>query len=146
MEGELIFLGFIMLIGQIILLQMWNNNWFKKENFKIQKANVIAENRLKLKKLEKELGVTIGKTPKEPATLVEKIGGITDLLTTLEPDQVKALANKFLTRGDEEEYDEEEDEDLIGTLMKNVPEEAIKGFLEGIGKGGSGGQQFTGQV
>ena len=132
MEGELIFLGFIMLIGQVILLQMYQHNWFKKENFKIQKFNIMAENKLKLKKLEKELGMSTGKAPKEEKSVGENIGSWVSLLKSLDPDQIKALADQFLGQG--EEYEEEEDEDIIGTILKNVDGDTIKNFIDGLSK------------
>lgn len=148
MEGELIFLGFIMLIGQIILLQMWNNNWFKKENFKIQKSNVLAENKLKLRKLEKEMGLNPTKGGKtEEKSALNKLGGLADLLPllkVLDEDQLSALVDRFIGSGGEEtEYDEEEG--LVGTLMGYAEEhpDVVKGLLEGISKipAGSGDKE-----
>lgn len=138
MEGELIFLGFIMLIGQIILLQMWNNNWFKKENFKIQKSNVMAENKLKLRKLEKEMGLkpTKGGKTEEKSTL-NKLGGLAELLPLLkmlDEDQLSGLVDRFI--GGTDTGDEEQDEGLVDTLMGYAEEhpDVVKGLLEGISK------------
>jgi hypothetical protein len=53
------------IMGAILTTQLWQMNWFKRENFKIQKSNIMAENRIKIKKLERELGIntsTKGKT------------------------------------------------------------------------------------
>lgn len=132
MEGELIYLGFIMLIGQIILYQMYQSGWFKKENFKMQKFNIMAENKIKLKKLEKDLGLKPSKAPKEEKSVGENIGSWVTLLKSLDPDQIKSLADQFLGGG--EEYEEEEDEDIIGTILKNVDKDTIKSFIDGLGK------------
>jgi len=137
MEGELIFLGFLMLIGQIILLQMWQNNWFKKENFKINKSNVMATNKLQLRKLEKEMGLTPGKMPKEEATGLDKISGIAGLvplLKGLDPDQVGALVDRFLGEGSSDS------DDALSMLLGFADENpgVVKSFLEGLGQGGGG--------
>lgn len=138
MEGELIFLGFIMLIGQIILLQMWNNNWFKKENFKIQKSNVMAENKLKLRKLEQEMGLKPSKkAATEEKSTLGKLGGLADLLPLLkmlDEDQLSGLVDRFI--GGTDTGDEEQDEGLVGTLMGYAEEnpDVVKGLLEGISK------------
>lgn len=132
MEGEFILLGIIMLIGQIILYQMYQSGWFKKENFKIQKQDMIGEMRLRHKKLAKDLGLQPSKAPKEEKSVVENVGGWVSLLKGLDPDQIKALADKFLGGG--EDYEEEEDEDIIGTILKNVDGDTIKSFIDGMGK------------
>ncbi len=133
MEGELIFLGFIMLIGQVILLEMYQHNWFKKETFKFKQKFDTKQMNLQFKKLERELGFQPSRETKEPATMIEKIGGIADILKNADPDTLKELANKFLTRDEETEYEEVEDEDLAGTILKYVDEDTIKGFIEGLG-------------
>lgn len=132
MEGELIYLGFIMLIGQVILFQMYQMNWFKKENFKIKKTLDLAEIRIRMKKLEVDLGLKPSKAPKEEKSAVENVGSWINLLKSLDPDQIKALADQFLGGG--EEYEEEEDEDIIGTILKNVDKDTIKSFIDGLGK------------
>lgn len=146
MDGEIVVLGFMMLIGQIILMQMWQNNWFKKENFKISKSNVMAQNKLTIRKMEKDMGLTKGKLPKEDATVADKFSGLTALLPALkdlDPEQIKGLADKFLGGGDD--YEAAEGEDLIGTILKNVDGDTIKSFLAGLSEGG-GEQELISQV
>jgi len=138
MEGELIFLGFIMLIGQIILMQMWQNGWFKKENFKIQKSVLMAENKIKMRKLERELGLTPGKTPKEKKGTFDTIKDLAPLLKNLDGDQIGALIEKF-TGGPASELEggEGDIEDMLMDYAVENPE-VVKKFLEGLteGKGG----------
>ena len=58
------------IVGSIVVTQMWQLNWFKRENFKISRDVTKAENKLKLKKLEKELGITSkarGSAPAAPS-------------------------------------------------------------------------------
>ena len=127
-------MGIIMLIGQIILMQMWNANWFKRENFKIQKSNVLAENRIKLKKLEKDLGVTAGKNPPIEKSTGENIMDWVNILKNIDHEKLKGLADTFLAP-EGEDYEEEEDEDIVGTILKNIPEKTIQGFVNQYFKG-----------
>jgi len=137
MEGELIFLGFIMLIGQIILLQMWNRNWFKKENFKLQRDNVKAENRLKLKKLEKEFGLTKGRSA---SSEIKNAPDYIDLLKNLDPDKIRGILD--VLQGGEEG----ESEGGIGDIIKQIPPEVIEGFLSGVKDGTQKQTGFKAQV
>lgn len=136
MEGELIFLGFIMLIGQIILLQMWNNNWFKKENFKIKKTKDLADNKLRMRKLERDLGLTPSKAPKEePSTMgtLSNLTGLLPLLKNLDADQLSGLVDKFIGGGAETE----EQGDVVSMLMEYATRnpEMVQGLIEGLTKG-----------
>jgi hypothetical protein len=148
MEGELIIMGFMMLIGQIILMMMWQNNWFKKENFKIQKSNIMAQNKLQLRKLEKELGLGKSKEiiEKEPTGLMSTLGDLAPLLKNLDGDQIAALADKFLGGQSEAQMEEGGGSlgDMITDFAANNPE-MVKGFLEGIqqkGKGNIGDKSY----
>jgi len=132
MEGELIFVGFIMLIGQIILMYMWNANWFKKENFKMQKQLVMKQNNLKLKKLEKDFGLQ-GATKIAP-----EAKGWGELLQNIDSDKIKDILS-IVQGGDEES------EGGIGDLINNIPPEVIEGFLKGA-KNGKKEPEFTPQV
>jgi len=136
MEGELIFLGFIMLIGQIILMQMWNRNWFKKENFKLQRDTVKAENRMKIKKLEKELGLTKGKSA---SAEIKNDTGVMDLLKNLDNDKIAGIL-ELLQSGESPEG-----ETGIVDIINKLPPEVIEGFLKGV-KGGKNNQEFVSQV
>jgi hypothetical protein len=132
MEGELIFLGFIMLIGQIILLQMWNHNWFKKENFKLQRDTVKAENRIKLKKMEKELGLG----GRSASTEIKNESSLIDLLKNLDRDKIGGILEAL-------QPDEEQEGGLTG-IINNLPPELIENFLEGLKSGKK--DEFKGQV
>lgn len=135
MEGELIFLGFIMLSGQIILLQMWNNNWFKKENFRIEKSNVMAKNKLTLRKLEKEMELTPSKNiaPAESKGALGNLADLLPLLKNLDADQLGALIDKFVGGGDYEEGGGDLTTGIMDYAMKNP--EMVQGLLEGLIKG-----------
>jgi len=126
-----------MLIGQIILMQMWQHGWFKKENFKIQKANLMATNKLQIRKLERDLGLTPGKTPKEKRGTFDTIKDLAPLLKNLDADQIGALFDKFIGGGSVEEYEEGNVEDMLMDYAVENPE-VVKKFLAGLteGKGG----------
>jgi len=136
MEGELIFLGFIMLIGQIILLQMWNANWFKKENFKMQRDTVKAENRIKLKKMERELGLTKGKSA---SSEIKDENSILDLLKGIDKDKIGDILG-MLQEG------ESEGGSAITDIINNLPPEVIEGFLSGLKNGKKQETGFKAQV
>ena len=103
--------GTALIVGSLIgtcsmlgLYMLSNRMWFKKENFKIEKSNVLATNRIKLSQLKKELG--IDETKKKPVDL-------------------SSLNLKSLINNPEEE-DEDEDEGgitgIIKTVIANNPE------------------------
>lgn len=138
MEGELIFLGFLMLIGQIILMQMWQNGWFKKENFKIQKSLVMAENKLKMRKLEKDMGFTPSKKiiPEEQPSTLNTISSLLPLLKGLDPDQLGDLVDRFVSGGGESEEGAVRG-DPLNMLMDYATRnpEMIEGLIKGLGEG-----------
>ena len=150
MEGELIFVGFIMLAGQIIMLQMWNANWFKKENFKIKKRSMDGENRLRLKKLERDLGLKASPAPKEAPGMFDTIRDLAPLLKNLDPDQIGALTERFLG-GSEEGAEGSPAGGGISDVLMNFAEsnpEMVQSFLKGIGgaKDGAQTEEFKTQV
>lgn len=145
-------MGIVMLIGQVILMGMWNANWFKRENFKIQKSNVLAENRLNLRKLEKDLGLGSSKKellptespPTDKLGLLSQLAPLAPILAKLDSDQIGALIDKFVTGAESEEGG--------GGLLESIPPELIESFLKGFkenkgsGDGGVSSEDFTPQV
>lgn len=145
MEGELIYVAIIMQIGTLITILLWSNTslrkYFAKENFKTGLANVRAENRLNLKKLEKDLGLGSVKSQITPTTppSVDKLGLLSQLaplLSKLDGDQLGILIDKFV--GGEELTEIAEG---AGGILDSIPPELIKSFLEGIQKGNVGGDE-----
>jgi len=122
--GTAIMIGsFMSLIGMIIIVELSHSNWFKKENFKIQRDVVKAENKLKLKKLERELGLS-GKNSGLASSNVSE-NSPTNLLTSLAPllskldgDQIMDLADRFLPEGAEGA----EPSGITGTLLQYAQE------------------------
>jgi len=121
----LIVTSLIGLAGIFLFNLMNNSNWFKRENFKIQKSNIMAENKIKLKKLAREVGVDYQK-PKDIPT-----GNILDTLKNLDMDKIQGILDLL---GNKEELDE--DETPTDKLIKMVTEnpQIINKVLGGIGQ------------
>lgn len=128
-EGELIIVSIISLIGMVVVTQLWQMNWFRRENFKIKKFNIMSENKLKLKKLERELGIsgTKFKETNETST-IGTLGALLPLLKELDSDTIAALADKFL--GGEAAGSGDVIESLFDFATKNP--DVVEGFLEGM--------------
>jgi len=133
----LIAMSFISLAGMVLLFILNTSTWFKKENFKIKKAAVVGENRIKLKKLEKELGLkgTNIPTGNEQRSTMEVGGDLLGILKNLNGDQIQGLADKFLKPKDEiDEGYEERPPDTITSLLEfaNNNPELAESFLKGV--------------
>ena len=124
--GEAIIIGSIInLIGMIIFMHFRDNAWFKKENFKMQKSMVMSENKLKLKKLGRELGVDVGKSVPAQLGLLEQLKG-------LDLDKVQGLLSMV-----QKPDDYAPEPDLKGQLLDfaNNNPEMVQNFLSGITQG-----------
>lgn len=125
MDGELIVVALISTMGMVVTIQLLQHNWYKKENFRVKIKNINAENRIKLKKLERELGLK-GETRAAAAdskSPLDNLGGLLSIAKELEPDQLRAVIDMFTSGelgGEGGEYSE---------LMP-----LVKGFLEGMNK------------
>jgi len=128
----MITVSIISLAGMVLLFALNNSTWFKKENFKIQKKIVMDENRIKLKKLEKEMGIVGGKPYQEPQTPLETGSNLLSVLKNLDGEQIQGLADKFLKPEDQQEYDSPPStmESLLD-FANNNPEIAQQ-FLKGV--------------
>lgn len=139
-DTGMIVVSLISLAGMVLLYTLNTSTWFKKENFKIQKKAVMDENRIKIKKVERELGITGATKPyRETQTPLQAGGNLLDILKNLEGDQVKMLADKFLKPADDIDDYDAPPRSTIDSLLDfaaNNPEIA-KGILDGV----SGGQQ-----
>jgi len=129
-DTGLIIVSIISLIGMLGVFMINNSNWFKRENFKLQKSNILNENRIKMKKLEKELGLKPSKTPVEHET-----PPIMDLIKGLDADKIGGILE--MLQNNEEEPGEKSD---IMSLIDKIPPEAIQGILEGLNKNKEGAQ------
>lgn len=137
MEGELIILGFMMLLGNIIIFQMWQMGWFKKENFKIQKGLLLAQNKLQIEKMRKELGLTSKASKGAAALAVEKpsiletVSGLLPLIKSLDTEQVSGLIELILGGGLAQKEELEGIDGLLKFAEDNsdMVEGLLKGFL-----------------
>lgn len=143
----MIAVSIISLAGMILLFILNSNQYFKKENFKIKKKAVMDENRVKIKKLERDLGI-IGATKAdlETHTPLETGANLLGVLKNLNGEQIQGLADKFLKPDDEQEYEQQPQStiDKVIDFATNNPEMAAE-FMKGLSKG-KGKQQDTENV
>lgn len=106
------------IIGSILVTQLWSYNWFKKENYKLQRDLAKKKGMIDLKKMEMDLGIK----PARSRSGSDK--GIS-------PDLVKDLIGQYLEGSDEEESG------LAGILKSIVAKnpELVEGFLKGLQQG-----------
>jgi hypothetical protein len=131
MGTAIIVSSFLTMIGLLVFSQLGLRNYFKKENFKISKSNIMAQNKLNLKKLEREMGLTPSKSPKEEksGSVLDTLGALAPLIKNLEPDQIAGLIEAFI--GGEGGA---ATGDFISNFVNENPE-LVNNFLEGL-KGG----------
>jgi len=110
------------IVGAIITTQMWQMNWFKKENFKI-------------KKLERELGLqNVSKPIPSHNEQTNILSSLAPILKNLDGDQLGALAEKFLGGdGNPETPSDSVIDSLMGFAQDNP--EVVQGLLQGLSSG-----------
>jgi hypothetical protein len=146
MDETLIYVSIISGLFMIAGLEVMTHNWFRKERFKFETYNLKKQNDLKLKKMAKELG--IGKyAPQEPILEEKQAGNILsqylpEIIKNLEPDQLAALADRFLP-----ESEERTEGGMLDGILKYAAEnpEIAKSFLEGV-TGGKKKSEYSSQV
>ena len=125
--------------GSILITQMWQMNYFKRENFKFNLSQQKRADGIKFRKLERELGIKKGKEQDNTTDT-----NLIELLSNLDLDKIKGLTGLIQKNDDYEEPDEGED-DIINNILdyaKNNPEVANQ-FLKQLNIGQ--GQQQTQQ-
>jgi len=134
MEGELVIVSIISGIFGIFGLLILNLMWFKKEMFRVKKAQMLAENKLRMKKLERELlGTGAQNTVKESQSAGGfDLGALAPLIKNMPPEQIASIVEKFLG-GNEEEGEAGGIEGLLD-FARNNPE-IVDGILKGIAGG-----------
>lgn len=137
-DTGLIVTSIIGLMGMVLMFIINNSNWFKRENFKLHKSNILNENKIKLERLRKELGLQKGgvQTQKSDETV-----GVLDLLKGLDRDKIGGILE--LLQGNDEEEPVEREEGILG-LIDKLPPEALQGIIEKLGLGGKN-ENETGQ-
>jgi len=116
-DYEMIVVALISTIGMIVSIMMWNHNWFKRLDAKYKYQ-------LKRAKLSKKMNTKIP----EERTGLQQVTQWLPLLQKLDGDQIAELADVFMGGGTATS------EGGIGELLDLIPEDVIKGFLDGLGK------------
>lgn len=133
----LIIASILGLIGTVIILQLNQAGWFKKQKWLADRDTQRSINKIKLKKLEKDLGVTTSKNTAIPQGGIGLLGQLAPLLKNLSGDQLMDLANRFLPQ--EGEYEEAGTGSLAEGLISYATQNPqIAGQLIANLTGGSG--------
>ena len=141
MEGEFIFASFISLLGGIIVIELMNHNWFKKEDYKLRRDFARSKYRIDLKKMEKDLGFPTKARVIEPQTQpqgnfnLNSIQSLLPLLKTLDPDQLGAIIDGLSGEGGGGSGG------ALEGILGALPPELIQSFLSGVTKGANENQQ-----
>ena len=107
--------------GSILVSQMWQHNWFKRETFKFKQAADRKEINFRFKKLEKDFKV------KESTPIPPREKGLVESLSSINPEVIKTLAGA-LSKEDayEADYDEPPQKpdiaEIIADVAKSNPE------------------------
>jgi len=128
----LVVISLISIAGSILVTQMLQMNWFKRENFKFNQSTKRKEYNINFKSLERKLGLQQSAPMTEQKGIIESIKG-------LDLDKVQGMlqmAQKPEDQEDIEEYDDPKTlpEQLIQFATEN-PEIAQK-FIGNLGLGG----------
>ena len=117
--------------GSILVSQMWQMNWFKRENFKYRQSIDRKENSIRFKKMERDLGLKAGSSIKPN----EK--GLLESLQGLDPAIIAKFLGPVQKEDSGEEYDDEVQEkpDITETIMEMVKKDPslVDKFLKGMG-------------
>jgi len=135
------------IIGSLFMLlslEVMSHNWFKKERFKFEVSNLKKQNDLQLKKMAREMGLSVpGGTPHATSTAGGGVGNLLELAKGLDPEQIGAIADILQGRlgGGEGEGQlvPEGIDGLVDFITKNP--DIVQGFLskakEGLPEGKS---------
>lgn len=155
MDETLIVVSIISTLGGVIIVELLNHNWFRRERFKVDLNFNKKKNDLEFKKLARELGLSTTKAPSEPpekSTGANLIGAVLpELIKNMDPEQLSSIATNLIGQygGSGEDYEGGGGGvgDVLGDLIANNPE-IVKGFLEGFtnAKAQNKNTEFPGQV
>lgn len=133
---EIVFVAIITTFGMIISILLWNHNWFKRLDAKYKYD-------LKKKRMQHKYtkaGVT---SPDRTRSSIGNLSSYLPILKNLDDDQLLALRDILLGNADSESY---QDDDLITKIIKVIPPDIIKGFLQGAMKKNEKTEEERGQV
>jgi len=124
----------ISLFGGIIMMQVWQNGWFKRERFRLQIQQTKAIDRINIKKMEKDLGLRKGRsasaeiTPNSQSGLLQYLPALVETAKE-NPDILGTLADKLLSNPGGESSP-----DLLNGIagfVKDNPE-ILEGIMDGF--------------
>jgi hypothetical protein len=128
MEGELIIVSVISLIGCIIVTQLFNHNWFRRQNMKYgHEANMY-----KLRKSYSQTKTPPSAPASSPISLANNLPEILKLVRGLDPDQLGSLLD--IVGGGSIEAEPETASDILSTLIRENPE-LVQSFVKGLTHG-----------
>jgi len=135
-DNVLIIVSLISIAGSILITQLLQMNWFKRENFKFNQSTKRKEYNINFKNLERKLNL------QQSAPLTEE-KGLLDSLKGLDLNKVQSMlqmVQKPEDQGEEDlvEYDEEQPKSIPDQLINFAtqnPEIAQK-FLSNLNLGG----------
>lgn len=115
--------------AMILLYMLSNRNWFKRENFKIEKSNVMQTNKIKLSQLRKELGVELKPKPKVDLSGLNLSGLIGD--TEEEPEGLGGYVTQIIGNVIENNPDivEKYAPELIKMIAPNINKEQTDNYI-----------------
>lgn len=134
-------------ITGLIGLMLLDRNWYRRENFKVGRDLTKATNQLQIQKMRKELGLDKKSIPSASSPPISSGGldlkSLLPILQTLAPEQLQDII-EGVTGAETAEGGEgglgglNGLDGLIDFATKNP--EIVKGFLSGLGKGGTQNQ------
>lgn len=130
------------LITAIVTTQLWQMNYFKRENFKFGQQMKRKEYNIKFKKLERDLKL------KETAPVKEE-KGLIELLKDVNPETIKTLLGAVNNKEDDLDFEEpDEKPDVFESILSYAKEnpEMVNNLLKQVtNKTEGGGDEFKTQ-
>jgi len=130
-----------MLGGSILITQLTNHNWFKREKFKFNQQIDRKEANIRFKRLEKDLKI------KDNPPIPPRENTLVETLQNLNPEMIKTLAGA-LTKNDDEYYDEPEGKPDITEIITDIAQsnpELVKQVIDKFTKKGDTDDGFQAQ-
>jgi len=135
------------IVGSILVSQMWQMNWFKRENFKFKQSMDRKENSIRFRRLERDLKLKEAPTPQE----IPQEKSFIDTIKNIDPEMIKTLAGAF-QKDDRDQYeyaDDYKDEkpdltEIIADVAKSNPE-LVNKLVDKITKKPGDADNFTTQ-
>lgn len=111
------------IVGSILITQMWQMNYFKRENFKFNQQMKRKENNINFKKIERDLGLKESRELRPQPTITQ--------------DLINKGIDLALGKGEEENLEPEEENSITTEILKyaKANPEIAKKFISKLGIG-----------